>query len=77
MSSRDATLLEIAQRELLFPTLTTRRSREDFREVAVWMVDQALAAAYDAGAAAERKRRGPRRCECPACGRSIEIRRLG
>jgi len=68
-------LLDIARRELLFEieTFTPRRSGADFREVAVWMVEQALIAAYEAGRAAERKSRTPTRCQCPACGRDIRI----
>jgi hypothetical protein len=76
---RDAAILTIARRDLLFEidTFEPRRSGDDFREVAVWMVEQALAAAYeagrDAGRDAERKRRTPTRCQCPACGREIRI----
>lgn len=69
----ERTILEIAKRDLLFETLTTQRSSADFREVAVWMVEAALIAAYEAGRAAERRRRTPKRCTCPACGRSIAI----
>ena len=78
--ARDAAILEIAKRDLLFETLTTRMSSADFREVAVWMVETALAAAYEAGREAgrktERRRRTPTRCDCPACGRPIEIKPL-
>jgi hypothetical protein len=78
--ARDAAILEIAKRDLLFETLTTSMSNADFREVAVWMVEQALAAAYEAGReagrVAERRRRTPTRCDCPACGRAIQIKPL-
>lgn len=68
-------LLDIARRELLFEieSFTPRRSGADFREVAVWMVEQALTAAFEAGRAAERQRRTPSRCRCPACGRDVRI----
>lgn len=77
--ARDAAILAIAKRELLFEvdTFEPRRSGADFREVAIWMVEQALIAAYEAGREAgrsvERKRRTPTRCQCPACGREIRI----
>lgn len=75
--TNDAAILAIAKRDLLFETLATRMSSDDFREVAVWMVEQALTAAYEAGReagrVAERKRRTPTRCQCPACGREIRI----
>jgi hypothetical protein len=76
---RDAAILAIAKRDLLFEidTFEPRRSGDDFREVAVWMVEQALAAAFEAGReagrVAERRRRTPTRCQCPACGREIRI----
>ena len=72
---RDAAILAIAKRDLLFEidSFEPRRSGADFREVAVWMVEQALAAAYEAGRVAERRRRTPTRCQCPACGREIRI----
>lgn len=72
-AARHAAILEIAKRDLLFETLATQRSSADFREVAVWMVEAALSAAYEAGRAAERNDHTPARCTCPACGRSIEI----
>lgn len=75
--ARDAAILEIARRETPFETLTRSRSGADFREVAVWTMEQALAAAYEAGREAgrvtERRRRTPTRCKCPACGREIRI----
>ncbi|MBX3356452.1 MAG: hypothetical protein KF724_12220 [Phycisphaeraceae bacterium] len=77
--ARDAAILAIAKHELLFEvdTFEPRRSGADFREVAIWMVEQALTAAYEAGReagrSAERKRRTPTRCQCPACGREIRI----
>ncbi len=65
-----AELLAIAER-LGFPTLETRCSDAlDFREVAVWVVRDALRHAYDAG----RRAAPPTRCTCPVCGREIEIR---
>ncbi|MGD9692372.1 MAG: hypothetical protein AB7G17_13125 [Phycisphaerales bacterium] len=67
-----AELLAIAER-LGFPTLETRCSDAlDFREVAVWMVRDALRHAYEAG----RRSAPPTRATCPACGRDIEIRAL-
>ncbi len=64
-------LRQIAER-LGFPTLETRSDRRDFREVAVWMVRDALRNAYEAG----RRSAPPTRATCPACGRDIEIRPL-
>jgi hypothetical protein len=67
-----AELLAIGER-LGFPTLETRSSDAlDFREVAVWMVRDALRHAYEAG----RRSAPPTRVTCPACGRDIEIRPL-
>ena len=74
--ARDAAILEIARRETPFQTLTPTRSGADFHEVAVWTIEQALTAAYEAGREAERRERPPLNCECPACGRDIEIRSL-
>ena len=64
--TRDTAIREIARRELLIETLDRRMSdRLDFHDVAVWTVEAALAAAYeagrDAGRIAERKRRTPHR----------------
>ena len=65
-------LRQIAER-LGFPTLDTRNSDAlDFREVAVWMVRDAIQRAYEAG----RRSAPPTRCTCPACGRDIEIRSI-
>ncbi len=81
-AARDAAILAIAKRDLLFEidTFEPRRTGADFREVAVWMAEQALAAAYEAGReagrSAERKRRTPTRCDCPACGRRIDLFRI-
>ena len=78
-ANRDAAILAIAKRDLLFEidSFEPRRSGADFREVAVWMVEEALTAAYEAGReagrVAERKRRTPTFCQCPACGREIRI----
>ncbi len=49
--ARDAAILAIANRDLLFEidTFDPRRNGQDFREVAVWMVEQALTAAYESG----------------------------
>lgn len=75
--TRDAAIREIAKRELFLETLEPTMSGADFREIAVWMAETALKAAYEAGREAGRKtehrRRTPTRCDCPACGRSIEI----
>jgi len=76
-AARDAAILAIAKDETPFPTLDRTFSGADFREVAVWTMEQALAAAYEAGREAgrisERRRRTPARCQCPACGREIQI----
>ncbi len=73
-TARHAAIREIAMRELRIETLDRRMSDSlDFHDVSVWSVEAALAAAYEAGRAAERKRRTPTRCDCPACGRSITI----
>lgn len=60
---RDAAILAIAKRDLLLEidTFEPRRSGADFREVAVWMVEEALTAAYEAGREAGRRRRRTRR----------------
>ena len=43
-------LTAIARKQLLIPTLETRRSDAlDFHEVAVWQLKSALEAAFDAG----------------------------
>jgi hypothetical protein len=78
--NRDAAIREIAKRELLIETLDRRmRDALDFHEVAVWTIEAALTGAYEAGreagSKAERNRR-PTRCQCPACGRDIEIKPL-
>lgn len=75
---RHTTIREIARRELLIETLERRmRDALDFHEVSVWGVESALTAAYEAGReagkTAERKRRTPTHCTCPACGRDIRI----
>lgn len=68
-------LRQIAER-LGFPTLETRSSDAlNFREVAVWMVRDALRHAYEAGRRAAPPP-PPTRVTCPACGRNIEIRPL-
>ena len=73
-AARAAAIRTIAARELGIETLETRRSdRLDFHDVAVWTLEAALVAAYEAGRTAERARRTPTRCQCPACGREIRI----
>lgn len=47
--SKDGVLTLIAQKHLLADTLVTRKSSDDFREVAVWCVKAALEEAYEAG----------------------------
>lgn len=48
-------LNDIARRHLGLPTLDARGSDDlDFSEQAVWRIREALKAAYEAGAAAER-----------------------
>ena len=75
--ARDAAIREIATRELFIETLDRRmRDALDFHEVSVWGVEAALIAAYEAGREAEGRERPPLNCECPACGRDIEIRSL-
>jgi hypothetical protein len=50
MTNTHSRLTDIADRLLGIPTLTTRNSdRLDFHEVAVWQVDAALVAAFEAG----------------------------
>lgn len=72
--ARERAIHEIARRDLLIETLERRWSDSlDFHDVGVWNVKAALEAAYEAGRAAERKRRIPTRCKCPACGRTVEI----
>lgn len=49
-ASRDALLLEIAERHLFLDTLETRMSDSlDFHDHAVWAVRSALEAAFEAG----------------------------
>lgn len=56
--ARDATLLEIARRELGRDTLETRRSDSlDFSDQAVWSLKAALEAAYEAGRRSARSRK--------------------
>lgn len=76
-ATRDAAIREIARRELLIETLERVHGGGDFHEVAVWMVEAALKAAYEAGRNAGieeiRRRRTPARLTCPACKRQIDI----
>jgi hypothetical protein len=54
----EQTLEQIAQRHLGVPTLATRKSDQlDFHDLAVWTLREALAAAYEAGRAAGRRRK--------------------
>jgi hypothetical protein len=58
MDQRDTTLAEIAAKHLRLETLETRNSDSlDFHEVAVWSLEAALEAAYEAG----RQSREPKR----------------
>jgi hypothetical protein len=50
MTNRNDILNRIAREHLRIPTLETRRSDSlDFYEVSVWVVESALAAAFEAG----------------------------
>jgi hypothetical protein len=50
MKRPDPILAAIARQHLLIPTLETRRSDSlDFHNVAVWQLEVALKAAFDAG----------------------------
>jgi hypothetical protein len=59
METNKAILAEIAKEHLSIDTLASRRSdRLDFHDLAVWSIEQALEAAYQAGCeAAEEQRR--------------------
>jgi hypothetical protein len=71
--TREATIAAIAREVLHFLTLEERRRDAlDFRDVGVLSVREALERAYEAG----RLDAAPHGVECPACGRSIETRRL-
>ena len=49
-ATRNALILEIAQRRFFLETLETRNAdRLDFHDVAVWAIRDALAEAYEAG----------------------------
>ena len=49
-ATRDAVLLEIAERHLFLETLETRNSDSlDFHDSAVWAIRSALVAAFEAG----------------------------
>lgn len=74
---RDAAIREIAKRETPFESLESTRSGADFREIAVWTLEQALVAAYEAGRAAGARSRPITRLTCPACKREIDIRTIG
>lgn len=52
--SKDELLTLIAQKHLLAETLVTRKSGDDFREVAVWCVKAALEEAFEAGRKSKR-----------------------
>ena len=48
--NKQQTIEQIAREQLDIPTLERRRMDDlDFHDVAVWQVEKALAAAYDAG----------------------------
>jgi hypothetical protein len=58
-STVDELVAAIAKEKLRFDTLETRNSDSlDFHEVAVWSVRDALLAAYKAGMASAREKRG-------------------
>ncbi len=66
----DGKLDSIARRLLDIRTLETTRTGDDFHEVAVWSIREALEAAYEAG----RRAAPPTKTICPACNRVIETR---
>lgn len=77
-AARDTVIRAIAHRELGIKTLERRMSDAlDFHDIAVWSVEAALTAAYEsgrlAGTSTEPRRQAPTHCQCPACGRDIEI----
>lgn len=45
----DAVILEIAKKHFHVDTLQEQKSGADFHEVAVWSIEAALRAAYEAG----------------------------
>lgn len=45
----DTLIAEIARRHLHITTLETQNTGDDFHEVAVWTIEQALRAAFEAG----------------------------
>lgn len=51
--ARDSALLAIAKKHLAIHTFQTQRSGADFQEQAVWCVEAALKAAYEAGRASK------------------------
>jgi hypothetical protein len=58
METNKAILAEIAKRHLAIDTLDCRRSdRLDFHDLAVWSIEQALEAAFQAGSEAAEDRR--------------------
>ncbi len=72
-TKRDDIMTSIAREVLDIPTLDTRRSDSlDFHDIAVWRVKEALERAFEAG----QRDTGPRRFECPACGRTIDIKTI-
>lgn len=57
-TKKEETLLDIAQRILRVETLETRNSdSQDFHDIAVWTLREALEAAFEAGKAAARSAR--------------------
>lgn len=75
-AKRLAALLEIAREHTPFETFEETRSGADFREMAVWRLEAALTAAYEAGRAAGVRARPIKRVACPACKRDIDIRAI-
>ena len=54
MNTQTQTLQEIARKHLRIETLETQKSdRLDFHDVAVWSIEAALKAAFEAGQAAK------------------------
>ena len=60
METSKAILAEIAKKHLAIDTLDQRRSdRLDFHDLAVWSIEHALEAAFQAGLEAAQDRHGP------------------
>lgn len=72
-TARDIAINRIAREVLGLETLQSRKLDSlDFHDLAVWVIQEALEKAYEAG----RKETTPTRITCPACNRDIEIRPL-